>query len=74
MQEKIRQARHECGMSQSEAAELLGRPQSYVSRCETGMRRIDIIDLIDFGRIYKKSIQYFLPKEIIIKSINELPK
>jgi DNA-binding XRE family transcriptional regulator len=69
IKEKIRQARIECSLTQEDAGVLIGRTQSFISRCETGERRIDIIDLVNFGRIYKKSIQYFLPENIFIDSI-----
>ncbi len=58
--EKLRKAREGAGISQSRAAEKLGRPQSYVSRCETGAHRVDVVELEEFGRLYNKSIQFFL--------------
>lgn len=41
----LRQARSEVGLSQTELADLLGADQTYVSKCETGGRRMDIIEL-----------------------------
>lgn len=40
---------------------MLGKPQSYVTKCETGERRVDIVELADFARVYEKSLDYFLP-------------
>ena len=63
IQERLKQARLEAGLSQAEAADLLKRHQSFVSRSEHGARRVDIIDLFQFGKIYNKPIKYFLPKD-----------
>jgi len=57
--QNLRQARMEGGLTQLEAARLLGKPQSYVSKCETGERRVDFVELLEFARIYGKSIPYF---------------
>jgi transcriptional regulator with XRE-family HTH domain len=58
--ERLRQARRESGLSQEEAAAALGRPQSYVSYCETGGRRVDVEELRQFARLYRKPISFFL--------------
>jgi len=58
--ERLRKARLEMGLSQKEAAKMLGRSQSYLSKMESGQRRIDIISLKDFAAIYRKKIDYFL--------------
>ncbi len=59
---RVREARLEAGLTQSEVAEKLGRPLSFVSKCELGERRIDPIDLAKFADIYDKPFEYFLPK------------
>jgi len=58
--ERLRQARLDAGLSQQEAATLLGTHQSYVSRCEQGARKLDIIELQIFADIYGKPLEYFL--------------
>jgi ribosome-binding protein aMBF1 (putative translation factor) len=55
----LRKARTATGLTQVQVAKLLGRPQSYVSRCESGETRVDLVDLKKFARLYKKSILYF---------------
>lgn len=57
---RLCQARREQGLTQVEVASKLGKPQSFVSRSETGERRIDIIELKAFARLYGKPIHYFL--------------
>ncbi|MCL0098625.1 helix-turn-helix domain-containing protein [Dehalococcoidia bacterium] len=56
---KLRRAREEAGLSQAEAAELLLRPQSYVSKCESGERRVDVVELQHFAAIYGKPLSFF---------------
>lgn len=59
---RMREAREEAGMTQSEVARELGRPLSFVSKCELGERRIDPIDLQNFAILYDKQFDYFLPR------------
>ena len=56
---RLRQARKEAGFTQVKVAAALGKPQSYVSKCESGERRVDIIELLDFAQIYNKSLDFF---------------
>ena len=58
---RLRQARASAGMTQVQVAQALGKPQSYVTKCELGERRIDPIDLQRFANLYRKSFSYFLP-------------
>lgn len=60
---RLRKARVDAGLSQEEAARALKRPQSYVSKCELGERRIDPIDLMDFAVLYGRPVTYFLPRK-----------
>ena len=57
---KIKQAREELGLTQQQVAEILKRHQSYVSRCEKGIKQLDIQDLKEFSYVYKKPLSYFL--------------
>ena len=56
----LRQAREEMKLTQVEVAKKLKRPQSYISKCEAGEQRIDVVELNKFARIYKKSLDYFI--------------
>lgn len=58
--EKLKKAREDNGLDQAEVAKLLGKTQSHVSKVEAGQRRIDIVTLKEFARIYKKPVDYFL--------------
>ena len=57
--EKLKMAREELNFTQQQVAKLLNRPQSYVSRCESGIKQLDIQELELFAQIYKKPITYF---------------
>ena len=43
----LRSVREEKGLHQSEVALALGRPQSFVSKYESGARRLDLLELKD---------------------------
>lgn len=58
--EQLKKARQEAGLDQAEVAKLLGKTQSHVSKVEAGQRRIDIVALKEFAKVYKKDINFFL--------------
>lgn len=45
LQELLRQVRLDAGLRQTDLAKLLGQPQSYVSKYESGERRLDLLEL-----------------------------
>jgi transcriptional regulator with XRE-family HTH domain len=56
----LREAREEAGLTQAEVAASFERPQSFVSKCESGERRIDPTELKMFAKLYRKPVTYFL--------------
>lgn len=58
--ERLKQARLDSGLDQITAARLLGKSQSYISKIESGQRRLDIVQLKQFAKIYKKDLEFFL--------------
>jgi transcriptional regulator with XRE-family HTH domain len=57
---KLIEAREARKLRQEDVAKLLGRTQSYISKIEAGQRRIDLIQLKEFARIYKKNLDFFI--------------
>ncbi|MDC1205341.1 helix-turn-helix transcriptional regulator [Candidatus Pacebacteria bacterium] len=57
---KLREARENAGLTQSEAAENLAKPQSYISKIERGERRIDVVELSKIAKLYKKKVDWFV--------------
>lgn len=57
--QRLRTARLEAGLTQTEVAKKLRRPQSHISNIETGQQRVDIVELKRFAKMYNKDINYF---------------
>ncbi|MCX6739990.1 MAG: helix-turn-helix transcriptional regulator [Candidatus Parcubacteria bacterium] len=58
--ERLKAARIEAGFSQQDVAKELGKPQSYVSKIESGERRLDVAEMKKLAVIYKKEISFFI--------------
>ncbi|MEO0377001.1 MAG: helix-turn-helix transcriptional regulator [Cyanobacteria bacterium P01_A01_bin.17] len=56
----LKQAKLDAGLTQMEVAKYLNQPQSYVSKCESGERRVDIVELLNFAEVYQRQIQDFV--------------
>ncbi len=57
---RLKKARLKAKLNQLSVAKNLGKNQSYISKVESGQLRIDAIQLKEFAKLYKKSIEYFL--------------
>ena len=57
---RLRKARLAAGLTQTDAAAALGKPQSYISKVENVERRIDPVELRSLADLYGKSLDYFV--------------
>lgn len=56
---KLKKARLEANLTQVEVSRILECHQSYISKSESGERRVDFVELVRFSKIYKKPLDYF---------------
>ena len=60
-------ARKRAGLSQAQVAAAVGKPQSFVSKCESGERRVDAVELAAFVALYGVSLEDLVPTPRIKK-------
>lgn len=58
----VRQMRIDAGLRQADLAEKLGEPQSFVSRYESGERRLDVLELRQICRVLGVSLADFIQR------------
>lgn len=56
----LRQVRLDAGLRQEDVANRLGRPQSFVSKYESGERRLDLVELQEVCRALGISLVTFV--------------
>jgi transcriptional regulator with XRE-family HTH domain len=57
-------ARVENGLTQREVSTRLGMAHSFLNKCESGERAIDIAELWALSRIYGKPLSHFAPDKL----------
>ncbi|MFA6447155.1 MAG: helix-turn-helix transcriptional regulator [Patescibacteria group bacterium] len=57
---RLKSARVKAGLAQQEVANKLGKPQSYISKIESGERRLDVAEIKKFASIYKQDVSFFI--------------
>ena len=60
---RLRKAREDAGLTQVETAKLLGQPQTWVSKCELGERRVDFVELEDWAAACDKPLTWFATRK-----------
>lgn len=56
---QLKSARQSSGLTQEDLAERLGETQSFISKCERGERRLDVVELRAFCRAFGLSLTAF---------------
>jgi len=57
--QRLIEARGEAGLTQREVSTRIGRAHSFLSKCETGERRVDLLELLQLAELYRKPLRYF---------------
>ncbi len=57
---KLKDARLKQGLTQLQVAKSLGVGQSFISKIESGQYRLDVLQLQEFAKLYKKRLPFFL--------------
>lgn len=57
---RLKKARIDSGYTQNQVAEKLKKPQSYISKIESGERRLDIAELKLIAGLYNKQVNDFI--------------
>jgi transcriptional regulator with XRE-family HTH domain len=60
--DRLRQARLDANLTQVELARRMGKPQTWVSKCELGERRVDFVELEDWAAASGREVSYFLTR------------
>lgn len=58
--ERLIRARKDAGLKQSEVNDLVGKPRTFISKCELGERRVDFVELQLLAKIYGKNLSFFV--------------
>jgi transcriptional regulator with XRE-family HTH domain len=61
--ERLREAREYLGFSQDQVATFLGVSRSALSLMESGLRKVDALELKKLAGLYKRSVGYFTGDE-----------
>jgi transcriptional regulator with XRE-family HTH domain len=60
---RLREAREYLGISQEEVARHLGLSRASISAIEAGKRRVQSLELREFARLYRTSVEFLLGDE-----------
>jgi transcriptional regulator with XRE-family HTH domain len=56
----LKKTREDAGLTQTQLAQKIGETQTFISKCERGERRIDVVELRTFCQAFGVSLQQFV--------------
>lgn len=65
--------RKQRGLLQQDLADRLGRPQAFISKIESGARRLDLIELLDFLTALETDPHVFID-QVLDQPLKSLPR
>jgi transcriptional regulator with XRE-family HTH domain len=71
---RLKEARELAGLTQVEVATIIRKSQSYVTKCETGEKRVDVIELLIFSRVYRRDPSFFTDDLLPLIDTSSTPK
>jgi transcriptional regulator with XRE-family HTH domain len=71
---RLKELRDHRGLHQQAVADRLGRTQTYVSRYESGGRRLDLIELLDVLRALEADPHEFIDRVLQHQPLTALPR
>lgn len=64
----LKKARKEKGITQTQLAEALGKPQSFIAKVESGERRLDVVEFVHLARLVEVDMSSVLNEIILGKN------
>jgi len=61
--ERLIAAREKAGLTQHQVSAMMGRSPNFLTKCESGDRSIDVMELMEMAQIYDKTINHFFPRQ-----------
>ena len=56
----LKKSREAAGLTQTQLAQKIGETQTFISKCERGERRIDVVELRTFCQAFGVSLKQFV--------------
>ena len=57
--ERLIAAREKADLTQHEVSKMMGRSPNFMTKCESGQRSIDVMELMELAQIYNKPVNHF---------------
>jgi ribosome-binding protein aMBF1 (putative translation factor) len=56
----LKRAREDAGLTQTQLAQKIGETQTFISKCERGERRVDVVELRTFCHAFGLNLKEFV--------------